>query len=211
MPTLDEYIKSLDREITARLSLAVALIDGYTGKQPIGDVNVFIEKQNFRAVRNRGGYHLFLNLPDGRYTLRMEPEHYFDEEKTKKLSDLDPSNPVVSIRLKPKPSYPFPCGATLIRGMVEDVNGNRVSGAKVEVIGKEVSNRTTAEGEFVLYFKALTEDDDIIIESSRRFVKGTGSKIVSLRATSGSKKGTVDLEEVEEGKTTLLESPIILT
>jgi len=209
MLALDEYITFLDRKITTRLSLAVALIDGYTGKQPIGYVKIFIKDQNLKAFKNRSGYYLFFNLPDGEYTVRSDSEYYFDEETPVKSSDLDLLNPVVSIKLKPKPSYPFPSGATLIRGMVQDSDGNPVSEAKVEAVGKKVSNRTTVKGEFVLYFKALTEDD-IIVEGSKRFVKGNGDKTIHLKATHDSKTGTADLEEVEEGKTTSLKSPIIL-
>lgn len=209
MLVLDEYITFLDRKITTRLSLAVVLIDEYTGKQPIGYVRVSIKDQNLKAIKNRSGYCLFLNLPHGEYTVWIDSEYYFDEETTVKLSDLDPLNPVVSITSKPKPSYPLPSGATLIRGMVQDSDRNPASEANVEVVGKEVSNRTTVKGEFVLYFKALTEDN-IIVEGSKRFVKGNGDKTIHLKATHDSKTGTADLEEVEEGKTTPLGSPIIL-
>ena len=210
MLALDEYITFLDRKITTRLSLAVALIDGYTGKQPIGYVKIFIKDQNLKAFKNRSGYYLFFNLPDGEYTVRSDSEYYFDEETPVKSSDLDPLNPVVSIRLEPKPSYPFPSGATLIRGMVQNSNRNPASEAKVEIAGKEVSNRTTVKGEFVLYFNALTEDD-IIVEDTKRFVKGNGDKTIHLKATHDTKTGTADLEEVQERKTTPLGSPIILS
>jgi len=63
MLVLDEYITFLDRKITTRLSLAVALIDEYTGKQPIGYVRVFVQDQNLKAFKNRSGYYLFFDLP----------------------------------------------------------------------------------------------------------------------------------------------------
>jgi len=210
MPTFDEYLIFLDEKIATSVSLAVISIDEYTGKQPIGYVNVFIKSQNLKAIENRSGHYIFLNLANGEYAVRIESEYYFDEETNVKISDLDPLNPVVSIKLKPMPFYPFPPGTTLIRGMVQDSGGNSAAEAKVEVIGKEVNNKTTNRGDFVLYYKVLTEDD-IIIEDNKRFVKGNGDKTVHLKATHDSRTKTADLEEVEECKTTTLESPIIFS
>ena len=210
MIAINEYIAFLDRKIATRLSLAVALIDEYTGKQPIGSVKVFIKDHNLKPIKNHSGYYLFLNLPDNEYKVRVKCEYYFNEETDKiKLPLPKPQDPV-KITLKPKPTYPFTSGATLIRGLVQDSNGNSVSGAKVEVTRKEVSNKTTIKGEFVLYFKALSEDD-IIIEDSKRFVKGNADATLHLKATHDSKTRIVDLKRVEEGKTTPLESPIVLS
>ena len=78
---------------------------------------------------------------------------------------------VVNITLKPKPSYPFPPAATLIRGNVYDSAGEAISGAKVRVSGKDVENETTEKGEFVLYFRPFTADE-IIIDSGKRFIQG---------------------------------------
>jgi hypothetical protein len=205
-----------DQKITTRLSLAVSLVDDYTGKQPIGGVKVFLKEKEedlkekeIKSVKNRSGYYLFLDLPEEEYRVQVEAEHYFEEDIPVKLSDLDPLNPVVQIKLKPRPSYPFPSGTTLIRGMVSDTDKNPVAGAKVEVPEKNVINITTEKGEFVLYFKGLT-DDNIKKEGGKRFVKVNSNTTVSLEAAWNSKKGSSDLEKVEEGQTTVLEEPIVL-
>jgi len=109
-----------------------------------------------------------------------------------------PENLVIRMMLKPKPSYPFPPGATLIRGKVYDSAGEVVSDAKVKVKGKDVENKTTEEGEFVLYFEPLTEDE-IITEGGKRFVKGDGDKIIHLEVDGVTEP--IELE-AEEGKTT---------
>jgi hypothetical protein len=216
MRTLDKYILFADRKNPIRLSFAVALIDEYTGKRPIGDVRVFIQDQNLKALKNLSGYFFFLDLLDGTYQVQVESEHYFERQITVNVPEPDPLNPVESITLMPTPSYPFPSGSTLIRGMVQDSDGNPVSEATVRVEGieKEVNNTTTDKGEFVLYITALTEDDIIIVideEKSKRFVKGNSDKIIHLRATHDSKTGTFDLPSAEEGKTTSLGSPIIIS
>jgi hypothetical protein len=106
---------------------------------------------------------------------------------------------VVNITLKPKPSYPFPPGATLIRGKVYDSPGEAASGAKVRVRGKDVESKTTEEGEFVLYFGPLTEDEIIRVDG-KRFVKGDSDKTLYLDVEYD---GVEPKEiEAEEGKTT---------
>lgn len=209
MPVMYGYQVYPDQTVTTKLSMAVSLIDDYTGKRPTGWVKVFLEGEDLKSIKNPGGYYLFINLPGNEYQVHVEAEHYFNEDKTVKLSDLDPLNPVVQVKLNPRPSYPFPSGTTLIRGMVCDVDENPVPGVKVEVLEKNVINITTEKGEFVLYFKGLTEDN-IKKEGGKRFVKVDSNTTVSLEAAWDSKKGSSNLEKVEEGQTTVLEEPIIL-
>jgi len=209
MLSLDEHIVFLDQKITTRVSFAVALTDEYTDGPPIDSNRVFIKEQEIRAIKNRSGYYVFLNLSEGEYKVQVESEYYFREEAIVKPSNLEPLNPVVSVTLKPTPFYPFASGATLIRGMIQDSDGNSISGAELEVIGKEVNSKTTNKGEFVLFFKSLSEED-IIVEGGKKFVRGNGDKTIHLKATYNSKTGTTDLEELEEGKTTPLESPIVI-
>ncbi len=108
MTTLDERITVLDRKITTRLSLVVALTDNYTGKQPIGDVKVLFEGHQLEAIKNHSGYYLFLNLPDGEYTVRVESEYYFESKAIVKISNSEPLEPlVVNITLLPVTLLPF--------------------------------------------------------------------------------------------------------
>jgi hypothetical protein len=210
MTVLNGYKVYPDQTFTTRLSLAVSLIDEYTGKQPIGQVKVFLEGQESKNVKNRSGYYLFLDLPGNEYQVRVEAEYYFAGGTAVNLPDLDPKNPVKQLKLKPRPCYPFSHGTTLIRGMVRDIEENAVPGAAVEITGKNVSNISTEKGEFVLYFKGLTEED-IIKEGSKRFVKGNGGKQVKVHAAYEAKTGTVKLKEVEEGRITVLEKPITIS
>jgi len=209
MCAMDEFNVFLDRKTTLRLSLVISLVDEFTAKQPIGEIRVFIKDRDIKSIKNRSGYYFFSNLSDGQYKVCVKSEYYKEvtEEVTLPLSE--PQNPL-EIILKSMPSYPFPHRATLIRGMVQDSNGNSLSGANVEVIGKEICNESTSDGEFVLYFRALTEEE-IIIRDGKRCVKGDSDGTINLRATHDSKTGTVVLLDVEENKATLLESPIILS
>ena len=196
-------------KLTTKLSLAVSLIDDYTGKQPIGRVKVFLAGEDLESVKNPSGYYLFLDLPGGQYQVRVEAEHYFAGDTTVDLPALDP---LKEITLIPRPSYPFLSGATLIRGMVCDIEENPVAAAGVEVTDKNISTITTEKGEFVLYFKGLIEEDIIkVIGVSKRFVKGNPDKIMPLKAVKSPKTGVSQLEELEECTTASLEEPITLS
>ena len=207
MPVIDGNPVYTPQALSTRLSMAISLVDDYTGKQPDGKVKVFLKGKKIKSIKNPSGYYLFLDLPEEEYIVRVEAARYFEVEIPVKPAELDPLAPVVEVKLKPEPSYPFPPGATLIRGMVRDVRENPVEDAGVEVLGMEVSNRTTGKGEFVLYFKPLGEDHLV----NKKFVKGKKGKNLRLKATQGSKTGFADLEQVEEGRTTVLKENLILT
>ena len=180
---------------TTRLSFAVVLLDDYSRGKPIGRVDVSLKKRKQKPIKNLSSYYLFLDLPDGTYTVQVRSDYYFDEDSGAiNPVELDPKNPVVNITLKPNPSYPFPPGATLIRGKVCDSAGKAVSGAKVKAKGWDVENKTTEKGEFVLYFGPLT-DEEIIREGGKRFVKGNGGKTLYLKAEGVTEPKELDAEE----------------
>lgn len=72
-------------------------------------------------------------------------------------------NPVVTIRLKPLPSYPFPNNATLVRGLIKDSGGNPVTKANVEVNSQDIKTESDKNGEFVIYFSSI-ENNPIQID-----------------------------------------------
>jgi len=183
---------------TTKLAFTVFPLDDYSKGKPIGRVDVSLGRRKEKPIRNLSSYYLFLDLPGDTYTVQVRSDYYFDEETEVPFHNLEPKNPVVNITLMPKPSYPFPPGATLIRGTVYDSRGKAVSGAKVRVKEKGVENKTTEKGEFVLYFEPLT-DDEIIWEDGKRFVKGDSDKIIHLEVV-----GVAEPIELgaEEGKTT---------
>jgi hypothetical protein len=184
-----------------KLSFAVSLLDDYSKEKPIGQVNVSLKDRTEKPIKNPSSYYLFLELPDDTYTVQVRSDYYFDmDSETINPAELDPKNPIVNITLKPNPSYPFPPGATLIRGMVYDTAGEAVSGAQVRIQGRDIENKTTEKGEFVLHLKSLTEDE-IIKEGGKRFVKGNGDKIIHLEIEYDEIIKTIEAE-AEEGKTT---------
>lgn len=139
--------------LVERLSLAVLLTDGYTGMPPGGAFRVFLRergdahRRGQEPVRNPSGYFCFLDVPDGSYTIVVEPgpdeRRYHlrpgvgggdptDLERAVDLPRPDPEEPVVELTLIPDPGYLFPPNATLVRGtVVRGGNAHPVRGAAV--------------------------------------------------------------------------------
>ena len=123
----------LERHTMKKLALAAFLLDDYSKGKPIGRIDVFLKGRKEKPIKNLSSYYLFLDLPDDSYTVQVKSDYYFDE-------DSDPINPAerapkkqVNVTLKPKPSYPFPPGATLIRGVVQNTDGHVVANARLTV------------------------------------------------------------------------------
>lgn len=138
------------------LSVAFHLIDDYTGRIPDGRVEVAMEGRDTKAVRNKSGDHLFLNLPDGEYQFVIAGSG-FRTERTAAV--VGSGNPVSrTVRLKPLPSYPFPGGVTLLRGIVLDRDtGLPLPEVRVGLALKDGEREafTDQNGEFVLYLPRL--------------------------------------------------------
>lgn len=138
--------------VTTRLSLAVWLKDDYTKKEPIGRIKVLTKKGDIEAVKNLSGYYIFTDLAAGQYPLSYESDLYFSKEVNVNTSLLNPKNPVLEIILKPRPSYPFPAHATLIRGLVLKPNKEPVAKADVKAVEAKIETESDDNGEFVLCF-----------------------------------------------------------
>ena len=188
-------------------------------RYPLGNLNIFFKNEQLYGIRNYSGYYVFINLEDGEYTVRIESEYYHTKEFTVILpSDSSPpggtipsddedlalqdynSVLVVTATLRPKTTYPFPSGSSLIRGIVFDGDNSPLSGATVSVVGKEIKNVTTEAGEFVLYFTKLTRDDVVINSEGKKLVKGgDGTQEIRIEADHPdlgvSPQFTLELEE----------------
>lgn len=161
----------LEKQVT-KLSFAVFLIDDYSKENPIGRIKVSLKNRTEQPIKTPSSYYAFVDLFPGIYTVHIESDYYLDpEDKTLNTTQWDPLKPLV-IRLKPNPSYPFPPGATLIRGTVCDPGKSPKAESKItlkvtasgkDANGKTISNDyynntiTSKYGDFVLYFSPLKE------------------------------------------------------
>lgn len=168
--------KTMTEVIKSKVSLVLQLEDSFSGERPFGKIDVSINYEAPRVVQNLSGHFVFLDLEEGEYRVRVKSRYYFTAFVPVNLSELDPRQPLIKVSLIPGPDYPFPAGTTLIRGRVKDNDENWVTGASVYVVGKEFQAKTDRRGEFVLYFKNLTEEDITILptEKDKHYIKGAG-------------------------------------
>jgi hypothetical protein len=139
------------------LSLAVSVIDGFTGKQANAPLRVYLkELRRARLLRSQSGLFCFEELRAGNYTLVVEPDpttaDWFylkprpNEGWTEKferpitLPLPDPLSPLETVTLSPKSSYPFPANSTLVRGTVTRGAANvSVAGAVISTTYSQVN------------------------------------------------------------------------
>ena len=136
--------------------------------------------------RFMSGYHIFSGLPEGTYTLSVDSEFYFSEEKIVDTSSfVNSKEPVVEIVLKPKPLYPFPDRATLIRGLLSplapdpDLFAGITVKATSKSTGRDIRGTPDEKGEFVLYFREIIpRKADIILEIKGEEIEKTLSVLI---------------------------------
>jgi len=183
-----------------QLSLAVMVLDSFTGEPPRIAIRVRLTQlqlvpARFKTlppsvpVRTQGGFFCFEGIEDGDYALLVEPErttsdwYYLESggsidstfERDINLPLPDPLSPVEIATFVPKPSYPFPANATLVRGKVTQGTAAGVEGAIVSTTYQHedppgappsqtaVRTLTDREGEFVLFFKRLPSATQMIM------------------------------------------------
>ena len=226
--------KSLEKTLT-KASALMRLIDGFTGQAvalPV-EVRVTVKKQvasgedNTAAaeevdfVSARPGEYGFVDLASGEYEIWWGSQYFFPPDKdnpetfTYKAGEEYKEPKVVTLR--PKPCYPFPPGATLLRGVVvegrdggvvvKDRDGKPVpvKGAAVYAVDhgdtkwEESESKTNEKGEFVLFFEGLKK---LETENEKEFGlrAGDGSEyyVVAKGGTGINLKISVKLSETAE-------------
>jgi hypothetical protein len=78
--------------ITTTLSLAISIIDDFTKKEATGHLKVIIKERNIVPIKNLSGYYIFTDLADITYTVSIESELYFPEERVIDISKIKTSN-----------------------------------------------------------------------------------------------------------------------
>ncbi len=190
---------------------------------PFGKVEVSLRNFERSSTKNPSGYYVFFTLEDGDYTLGIDADYYLTKEFDVTLPDhgLPPGGEIelddevrlvelnggllAEVALIPAVNYPFPTGATLVRGNVEDNAGNPVPTAMVEVLGSEaippgrdISFRINSKAQFVLYCNRI--DKNNIVEINGKAYGG--GKTLILQAHDDTLGDSPKVEtEVHDGET----------
>ncbi len=210
---MEQYILFSERELLRETALVVILTDGFSGGPPSPESRVIIGDSRFQAIRNLSGFHVFTRTPWGEtFEVRVYCDDFFPGSLTltpEDIAKLDPKNPVVKMTLEPLPSYPFPGGTTLVRGMVKNSAGRPIAGARLETVGKYPGTQTTQKGEFALFFTGITEDD-ILIEQTKKMLAFDGKTELTIKVEKDTKTMTYTVPSIPEGETTVLPGPLLL-
>lgn len=194
------------------LSFAVSVIDDYT-QQPelIGDTEVILQSDGRKALRNRSGYHFFTDLSEDDVQIKIKNKFYFEKVIEVTISDLDQRLPLIEEVLKPNYLYPFPEGATTIRGKVYDEDLDvPISDVSVKIKNSDISNASDESGRFVLYFGPLTEDD-IDVQNGHRYITVNNKKKFKVAFEHVDyRDNTENIGQIEEGEKKLIRDAIYL-
>lgn len=111
-----EYTSTI--HLGSEVSFALCLIDDYTAKIiQSSNIHVFIQDVPVRPIKKPDGYYVFTSLPEGIYKVVIVSEQYVTESMEVSTKTLE-AHRLVTVKLKPKVSYAFPNGATLIRSQI---------------------------------------------------------------------------------------------
>ena len=112
-----EYKKKEHVRIT--VSLAVQVIDDFINR-PMEEnlLSIGIEGAK-KPIRKKGGYYIFVNLQMDKAKLSIRSAQFQDYEEMIDLTQLNPLEPVVKVRLKPNKFYSMPRGTTCVEGVTK--------------------------------------------------------------------------------------------
>lgn len=148
--------------IKTNLSMAVMLKDDLsTDKKVIGDVFMKASGIKKPVVKHSTGYFLLTNLAEGKYSITGGGKFYREGVLTVDTKSINPKQPFVELSLKPKSSYPFPEGITVLKGRITDTENKPVANASIKLKGMTESAISEDGGGFFIQFKAMDADKNI--------------------------------------------------
>lgn len=148
--------------IHTRMSAALAVRDGYTGKAITqSTVRCWLDGQPHIPQYRRGGYLVFVNLPDGEHELLLKGGYFQDERLTFTCGEKPFER---NVTLKPAPNYPFYSAVTQLAATLKE-KGKPVAGRVLWVAAKAASEEIklaqdlagAGDTSLKLYFRGAAE------------------------------------------------------
>lgn len=171
----------------SNLSLAIQLYDrSALNLTPSGRIGVSLRNIARQPIKNPSGNFVYLDLDEGNYTVSIDSPYYLKKEFDVAIplftsppeSEINLGNDVwlkpmgsaviATVDLMPDVNYPFPSGATLVRGEVvktEDGTRKPIPEAIVRVTDLQASPpedtglefQANQKGQFILFMNKLTK------------------------------------------------------
>ena len=106
--------------IRHKLSFALLPVDDFTGRKlPKTTCTFYVDGRLIPATYKEEGFYLFMEPIECPVTIRIEADNYFPGTVTIDQKKLNPSYPVLDVRLYHKPGGQFPYRCSLCCGRVE--------------------------------------------------------------------------------------------
>ena len=106
--------------IRHKLSFALRLVDDFTGRKLPRTACIFtVDGRPVSATYKEEGFYLFMEPIECPVTIRIEANGYFPGAVTVDSKKLNPSYPVVDVRLYHKPGGQFPYRCSICGGQVQ--------------------------------------------------------------------------------------------
>lgn len=146
------------------VSFVVYPIDEYTGDVvDRQSYNIEFSYDHKSPIQKQDGYIVFRGLPPGKYELCFKSRKYFDKKMFFTIDDGETRPHLICVPLKPRPSYSFDRGATLIRfSVIDDMNiPIRDAAVRAEIITEAASKAKIAKmplkkGDTDIFLTAVT-------------------------------------------------------
>lgn len=174
--------------IRVRLSAALAVRDGYTGKpMEQNALRCHLDGQPYRPGYRAGGYLIFVNLAPGPHTVVLQGGRYRDERIQLQIPET--GHVERNVTLKPAPNYPFYSQVTQLCAALKE-KGKPVADRTLWVAAKAAMSdlklaQDTAEAgsqEVKLYFRGGPEGR---FPGNYLIVDGKNSEVVAISGAEG--------------------------
>jgi len=106
------------RRIVRRVRYAIRILDDFSGEEVKDGIRFSIDGQLEAPMKKPGGLHIFMERERSSGPLLIQSAHYFDAVVEPKPDDR-PIDEIITVRMIPRPSYPFGDRATLLRFRVD--------------------------------------------------------------------------------------------
>jgi hypothetical protein len=198
------------------LSLAVRVVDAFTGRSPRRAFDVSVDGVDATPVRGRRGHYLFLDadLPSSAsVTVEVTGSRWYEDasEPVSLSADDEPTPPAinprqtpVTVEMVPTAEYSFPPATTLVRGVVRDERGGvdrPLAGAAVSVVGLDRTAITNDVGEFVFFFQPSPDGATSVVREDGQWLTKVNDNDPTLVATYESVDTDPVSVRVEAGRT----------
>lgn len=146
------------------VSIVICPMDDYLGEPArIRSCNIKIPYCTKKPIFKEDGFVVFCGLKPDEYHIEIQSENYLDEKIQFSVYDTEAGSQITYIQLKPKPSYAFKTGATLIRMTVCDKENNPVTNALIEAkvtssdcLKGKIAKAFVKSGESEIYLSSIT-------------------------------------------------------